>query len=87
MENLVEAQVYIWIAPLSLLIPELWSYDTFIRDSAHKWVGPGEDVDENYKEVDRRRQKIGTELQKSYIETIERLLTFSRTRDQSFREV
>ena len=55
----VQAQVYVWIAPTSLLVPQLWSYETFMRDCAHKWVGPGEDENEDYKEVDRRRDMNG----------------------------
>ncbi|TDL19892.1 hypothetical protein BD410DRAFT_899874 [Rickenella mellea] len=54
----IETDVYIWAAPTSLLDPKLWSYDTFIRDNAWKWVGPTEDR-ESYLEVDRRRQMNG----------------------------
>ncbi|KAH8118220.1 hypothetical protein DFH11DRAFT_1503906 [Phellopilus nigrolimitatus] len=54
----VEADVYIWIAPTTLLVPELWSYEVFIRDSEYKWVGPSEDR-ESYAEVDRRREMNG----------------------------
>ena len=54
----VEAYVYIWVAPLSLLVPELWSYEVFVRDNAWKWIGPAEDKEE-YAEVDRRREMNG----------------------------
>lgn len=54
----VVADTYIWVASTSLLAPELWSYDAFIRDNAWKWVGPKEDS-ESYTEVDRRRAMNG----------------------------
>lgn len=54
----VEASVYIWVAPLTHLVPELWSYEVFVRDNAWKWVGPTEDR-EPYAEVDRRRAMNG----------------------------
>ncbi|KAL5504301.1 hypothetical protein ACEPAH_8375 [Sanghuangporus vaninii] len=56
--ELVEANVYIWVAPISLLEPELWSYEIFIRDNAWKWVGSTEEK-ESYAEVDRRRAMNG----------------------------
>lgn len=56
--NPVVAETYIWVAATSLLAPELWSYDAFIRDNAWKWVGPSENS-ESYTEVDRRRAMNG----------------------------
>ncbi|EJD06972.1 uncharacterized protein FOMMEDRAFT_144792 [Fomitiporia mediterranea MF3/22] len=54
----IETNVYIWIAPVTLLEPKLWSYEVFIRDSAWKWIGPSKD-EEEYAEVDRRRAMNG----------------------------
>ncbi|THG97666.1 hypothetical protein EW145_g7570 [Phellinidium pouzarii] len=54
----VDTEVYIWSAPTTFLVPELWSYEVFIRDNAWKWVGPAE-TKESYAEVDRRRQMNG----------------------------
>lgn len=54
----VEANVYIWVAPISLLEPQLWSYEVFMRDNAWKWVGSGQEREE-YAEVDRRRAMNG----------------------------
>ena len=54
----VEADTYIWTAPTSLLVPQLWSYEVFIRDSSWKWVGLSADR-ESYAEVDRRRAMNG----------------------------
>lgn len=66
LENL-EAHVYIWIGGLDKLSPELWSYEEFLRDKLHRWVGgpPGGESDPNsgeeneYAEVDRRRAMNG----------------------------
>jgi hypothetical protein len=49
----VPAFVYLWSAPQSRLEPTLWSFDDFLRDKAHRWVGPGADPSE-YSEVDKR---------------------------------
>lgn len=54
--NTVEADTYVWVAPSDLLVPELWSYDVFIRENAWKWVGPSEDR-ESYREVDQLRAR------------------------------
>ena len=54
----VETHVYIWIASASLLVPELWSFDVFVRDSAWRWVGASTHK-ESYDEVDRRREMNG----------------------------
>ncbi|PIL35653.1 hypothetical protein GSI_02383 [Ganoderma sinense ZZ0214-1] len=55
------AQTYIYAGPLSDLSPELWSYEDFVRENAWKWVGRGT-VDDNYAEVDRRREMNGSTL-------------------------
>lgn len=54
----VETDVYLWSAPVTWLVPELWSYEVFVRDNAWKWVSPEED-NESYAEVDRRREMNG----------------------------
>ena len=56
--NPVKATVYIWSDSISRLVPELWSFDTFVRDNAWKWVGATEE-EESYAEVDRRREMNG----------------------------
>ncbi|GAA5854894.1 hypothetical protein JCM9279_000189 [Rhodotorula babjevae] len=53
------ASVYLWTAPLSRLAPSIWSFDQFLRDSAHRWVGPGADANPEFAEVDRRRRMRG----------------------------
>jgi len=59
MELTVEAEVYMWSAPLSRLKRELWSYETFIKENAWKWVGNAAEENEDYTEVDRRRDMEG----------------------------
>lgn len=54
----IGAVTYMWNAHKDKLEPELWSYEVFIRDNAWKWVGPSADDDE-YSEVDRRREANG----------------------------
>jgi hypothetical protein len=41
-----------------MLEPSLWSYEAFLREKAHMWVGNGSS-DAEYLEVDRRRQMEG----------------------------
>lgn len=57
--TLVPTDVYIWTDPLSKLEPSLWSYEAFLRDKSHMWIGHGEQADAEYLEVDRRRQMDG----------------------------
>lgn len=49
-----EAFTYIWVETTRFLVPELWSYATFIRENAWKWVGESANKAE-YTEVDLRR--------------------------------
>lgn len=65
----IDAAIYIWSAPTHHLIPELWSYDVFMRDNAWKWVGSAE-AKEEYAEVDRRRQMNGT-IERSFVDALE----------------
>lgn len=55
------AETYIYAGPLQDLSPELWSYEDFIRENAWKWVGHA-GLDDNYEEVDRRREMDGNIL-------------------------
>lgn len=57
--TLVPTDVYIWTDPLTKLEPLLWSYEAFLRDKSHMWIGNGEQADAEYLEVDRRRQMDG----------------------------
>jgi len=56
----VQTETYVWAAPASLLIPELWSFEIFVRDNAWKWIGKGAEENKDYREVDRRREMNGT---------------------------
>ncbi|KAM0752245.1 PLP-dependent transferase [Meredithblackwellia eburnea MCA 4105] len=54
------ASIYLWIPTLyQRLEPSIWSFDSFLRDKAHRWVGAGGDTNPEYKEVDRRRAMKG----------------------------
>ena len=33
------AYTYIWMNPADRVVPELWSYETFMKDNAWKWTG------------------------------------------------
>ena len=65
----IDATIYIWTASMDHLVPELWSYEVFMRDSAWKWVGPAA-TKEEYAEVDRRRQMNGI-IERSAVTAIE----------------
>jgi hypothetical protein len=57
----VKAQVYVWNkSPQGTLDPAIWSYDTFVKDNLHKWVGSGADHT-SYADVDNAREVVGTD--------------------------
>ena len=62
------AETYIYAGPLTDLSPELWSYVDFVRENAWKWVGRSAHED-NYVEVDRRRELGGNTLRTEIIDT------------------
>ena len=51
------AYVYRWIGGLRNLSPDLWKYEDFLRDKAHRWVGTSRDEAE-YRDADMLRQAI-----------------------------
>ncbi|KAM0789798.1 hypothetical protein ACM66B_006650 [Microbotryomycetes sp. NB124-2] len=53
------AEVYLWTDPLSRLEQSLWTFEDFMRDSAHKWIGKEGEQRGEYREVDRRRAMNG----------------------------
>ncbi|KAK4056380.1 hypothetical protein OIO90_002523 [Microbotryomycetes sp. JL221] len=53
------AEVYVWTDPLSRLEQSLWTFQDFLRESAHRWVGQQGEERQEYKEVDRRRAMNG----------------------------
>lgn len=53
------AEVYLWTDPLSRLSTSLWTFEDFLRDSAHRWVGQEGGERGEYAEVDRRRAMGG----------------------------
>ena len=52
----VPAETYIWIDKVTDLDAKLWSYDDFIKEKLHNWVG---EDNEEYKEVQRRIEMQG----------------------------
>jgi hercynylcysteine S-oxide lyase len=38
--------VYVWVSLLNQLEPRIWSYDDFVREKLHRWVGPNADAKE-----------------------------------------
>jgi hypothetical protein len=55
----VKAQVYVWNKPpQETLDPAIWSYDTFVKDNLHKWVG-SEAHRNSYADVDKARELVG----------------------------
>ncbi|TNY20098.1 pyridoxal phosphate-dependent transferase [Rhodotorula diobovata] len=59
LNSTASASVYLWTAPLSRLTPSIWTFEQFLRESAHRWVGVGAEDNPDYAEVDRRRQMKG----------------------------
>lgn len=55
----ISAQVYVWISDDSRLSPSLWTFEDFLRESAHRWVGANSENQPDYVEVDRRRAMNG----------------------------
>jgi len=55
MQQPVEVDAYIWCMPLSMLRPDCWTFESFIRHNAWKWVGAGYgETHDYYREVDRQ---------------------------------
>lgn len=46
--------------PTSHVESKLWSYETFVKENAYKWIGEKASIEnEDYLEVDRRRGMNG----------------------------
>jgi hypothetical protein len=56
----IPAQTYVWCSKDSYLEKELWSFDEFIRNNAHKWIGP-EAKSSGYEEVDEAKERLNGE--------------------------
>lgn len=54
----MKATVYQWIGGAGRLNRQIWSYDEFLHEKAHLWIGNSNN-DIEYLEVDRRRQMGG----------------------------
>lgn len=64
----VQAQTYIWVAPLSRIEPELWEYAQFVRDNAWKWVGDASRDNQDFVKVDERRAMNGKIVSNKIVE-------------------
>jgi len=58
----IPAQTYVWCSKDSFLEKELWSFDEFIRNNAHKWIGPEAVSSEEYEEVDEAEERLNGEI-------------------------
>jgi len=56
------AQTYVWRLDDSELEKELWSFDEFVKKNLWKWVGEGAESNEDYREVDRVRERLNGEI-------------------------
>ncbi|PVF97291.1 PLP-dependent transferase [Serendipita vermifera] len=54
-----KAHVYVWNKSplLETLEPDIWSYETFVKENLHRWIGNEADRS-SYTDVDRRREKF-----------------------------
>ena len=58
----IPAQTYVWCLKDSYLEKELWSFDEFVRNNAHKWIGPWAEGPDEYEEVDEAKEKLSGEI-------------------------
>ena len=60
MTNTITAETYVYDDEKNLM-PELWSFDDFVKNNAKKWYGPGVNTSEGpasgFTEADRRGNK------------------------------
>lgn len=55
-ESEVAVHTYVWAKdPLKTLEAEIWSYETFVKDNLHKWVGTAANR-ASYEDVDKWRE-------------------------------
>lgn len=54
-----QAHVYVWnkYPVTDTLEPQIWSYETFVKDNLHRWIG-GDAVRFTYLDVDNKRETI-----------------------------
>ncbi|KAF8510937.1 PLP-dependent transferase [Hysterangium stoloniferum] len=55
----LNVQVYVWADGLDRLVPEIWSFDVFVREKLWRWVGKGSGANGDYAIVDERRALDG----------------------------
>ncbi|KIJ54490.1 hypothetical protein M422DRAFT_240557 [Sphaerobolus stellatus SS14] len=52
-------QTYIWADRLDRLVPEVWSFDVFVKEKLWRWVGKGSADNQDFTIVDERRALSG----------------------------
>jgi hypothetical protein len=41
LKNFIQIQMHVWGDSTDRLVPEIWSFDTFMREKLWRWVGWG----------------------------------------------
>jgi hypothetical protein len=58
----IPAQTYVWCSKDSYLEKELWSFDEFVKNNAHKWIGREAESSKEYEEVDEAKESLNGEI-------------------------
>ncbi|KAF8478307.1 hypothetical protein JB92DRAFT_2768827, partial [Gautieria morchelliformis] len=58
LKDFIQVQTYVWGDHIDRLIPEIWSFDIFVREKLWRWVGRSSD-NSDYPLVDERRAMDG----------------------------
>lgn len=59
LKNFIQIQTHVWGDSTDRLVPEIWSFDTFMREKLWRWVGWGSSDNSDYALVDERRAMDG----------------------------
>jgi len=55
--NIIKAETYVYGDDVNNLMPELWSFEDFVKNNAKKWHGLGAGEGSGFTEADRRGNK------------------------------
>ena len=59
LKEFIPVQTYIWADRVERLVPEVWSFDIFVKEKLWRWVGKGSGDNKDYAIVDERRALNG----------------------------
>ena len=59
LREFIPVHTYIWADRLDRLVPEVWSFDIFVKEKLWRWVGKAGSRNEYYDIVDERRALNG----------------------------